>query len=126
MTHDHLTYSIAQAAEDAKNLRAVNKQVDAVVDRVMWDAFPIFIRLDRDGAVSMLEEFALGYASVDKFRKLEIISLESSEEGHSSDPKQNQRSPSKISRKLNIEARKRLPKILPKALSVMSGLTSVK
>ncbi|KAJ8074826.1 hypothetical protein PM082_019151 [Marasmius tenuissimus] len=66
--------------EDAKNLRAVNKQVDAVVDRVMWDAFPIFIRLDRDGAVSMLEEFVLGYASVDKFRKLEIISLESSEE----------------------------------------------
>ncbi|KAL0578701.1 hypothetical protein V5O48_003321 [Marasmius crinis-equi] len=107
---------------DVKNLRLVDQFVHGAVDPIMWDVHPIILDLHGEHpalTMSMLDDLSHLRTAL-KFRKLEIKSL---------DPWQwrtGEAPPDPEYKKEVIEARKRLPEILPRALSALKGLKSVR
>ncbi|KAL0071737.1 hypothetical protein AAF712_000659 [Marasmius tenuissimus] len=133
---NEVVHQIARlVGNDVQNLRAVNKSVNVTVGPIMWETFPIILHLNRENlelSMTMLEEFSR--TAVDKFRRLEIKSLDPSKEHHP--PRRGWRRngdgtriaipPEPEDTEEIIEARRKLPEILPKALSALNGLRSVK
>ncbi|KAL0579614.1 hypothetical protein V5O48_002386 [Marasmius crinis-equi] len=125
------------AGNDVKNLRLVDKLVNEAVDPVMWDVFPIILHLNRDylfSGMSMLDDLShLPVEKVRKFRKLEIKSLDPSKERHPPQrtwaPQGNNTwivtPPEPVDTGETIEAGRKLPGLLPRALSALKGLESV-
>ncbi|KAL0071762.1 hypothetical protein AAF712_000684 [Marasmius tenuissimus] len=124
------------AGNDVQNLRAVNKSINVTVGPIMWETFPIILHLNRENlslSMTMLEEFSR--TSVDKFRRLEIKSLNPSKEHHpprrgcqrrNGDGTRIAIPPEPEDTEEIIEARRKLSEILPKALAALKGLRSVK
>jgi len=101
----------------------------------MWEMTPIVLHLNRENlglSMSMLEEFS--HAPLEKFRRLEIKSLNPSKEHHPPDRvwRSNDEGgfvavpPEPQDTEEILEACTRIPDILPKALSALTGLRSVK
>ncbi|KAL0071768.1 hypothetical protein AAF712_000690 [Marasmius tenuissimus] len=101
----------------------------------MWEMTPVILHLNRENlglSMSMLEEFS--YAPVDKFRRLEIKSLDPSKEHNPPDRfwRSNDENvlvpvpPEPEDTEEIVVARTKLPEILRKALSALKGLRSVK
>ncbi|KAL0578507.1 hypothetical protein V5O48_003500 [Marasmius crinis-equi] len=107
---------------DVKFLRLVDKLVNGAVDPVMWDIHPIILDLDRGHlalGMSMLDK--LSNSSDEKIRKLEIKSLNPAKE------RPHHPAPDKPDNTEAVaEACRRLPDILPRALSALKGLKSVR
>ncbi|KAL0562879.1 hypothetical protein V5O48_019199, partial [Marasmius crinis-equi] len=108
---------------DVKNLRLVNKLVNGAADPVMWDIHPIILDLNWDHValgMSMLDN--LSNSSDEKIRKLVIKSLNPSK-----DPPLYDLAPNKPDNAEAVaEACRRLPDILPRALSALKGLKSAR
>ncbi|KAK1228689.1 hypothetical protein PQX77_008342 [Marasmius sp. AFHP31] len=135
LPNEIIHYIARLTGNDVQNFRAVSKVVEASIAPVMWEMTPVILHLNREHlglSMSMLEEFS--HAPVDKFWRLEIKSL---------DPSKEHNPPERVWRSNDegvlvpvppepedtddiIAARAKLPKILPKALSALKGLRSVK
>ncbi|KAL0578505.1 hypothetical protein V5O48_003498 [Marasmius crinis-equi] len=120
---------------DVKNLRLVDKLVNRAVDPIVWDVCPIIIHLNRDylaSGMSMIDD--LSRLPVEKVRKLEIKSLNPSKERHP--PRRTWTTkgyntwivtpPEPADTEEILEAGRKLPDLLPRALSALKGLKSVK
>ncbi|KAK1228691.1 hypothetical protein PQX77_008344 [Marasmius sp. AFHP31] len=113
-------------------LLAVNKLVNAAVDRAAWEVLPIILNLNRnnlDCGMTMLEELSHAPASVvERFLVLDIESLDPSKYGGgiASDPGDSgTRLEPKDTEEIK-EASRKLPEIASKALSALKGLKAVK
>ncbi|KAK1228693.1 hypothetical protein PQX77_008346 [Marasmius sp. AFHP31] len=118
---------------DIKTLCLVDKHTNQVVNPVIWDTFPIILNFNRENLgsnMSILED--LDRTPVDKFRKLEIKSLDPSKELIDPDcrtwstmPDGTCYPPMPEDTEELMEVIEGLPKILPGALYSLKGLRSV-
>ncbi|KAL0578506.1 hypothetical protein V5O48_003499 [Marasmius crinis-equi] len=122
-----ILYGIAcLTGSDVKNLRLVNKLVNEVVESIMWDAHPIILDLNREHlafGMSMLDD--LGNLTGQKIRKLKIKSLDPTRKRRLYYPPGEPPSEPDDSEAV-AEACSRLPDVLPRALSALKGLKSVR
>ena len=131
--------SNSQTGNDVRDLRAVNRSVCEAIESLVWEMTPIILNINRDNlglSMSMLEDFNHGVVEKGKFRRLEIKSLDPSKEAYPprsrslvlTDKGDCQVScpPEPKDTEEIVEARTRIPDILPEALSALTGLRSVK
>ncbi|KAL0574299.1 hypothetical protein V5O48_007657 [Marasmius crinis-equi] len=135
MNLDHLPSEILHeiaclTGSDVKNLRLVNKLVNGVVEPVMWDVHPIILDLNREHlafGMSMLDDLRNLSDENLKIRKLKIKSLDPAKERRQVYYAPGvQPPPEPDDSEAVAEACSRLPDVLPRALSALKGLKSVR
>ncbi|KAL0071764.1 hypothetical protein AAF712_000686 [Marasmius tenuissimus] len=104
--------------DDVKSLRAVNKSLNAAVDRATWEVLPIVLNLSRDNldlGMTMLEVYAVSLGERGQVR--DNISIRERCWALTPDEPDTEEI---------IEARRRLPEVSSKALSALKGLTAIR